>query len=106
MKNKPRILATEKQDLYFKPTFITDYMFYLQSNKGYKFTASEKLYIELLFSGKSAKEIAKLQGISFRTAEHHIHKIKNKMSVKTKLEIISKHLQEFYEALLHNKLHS
>ena len=44
----------------------------------------------LLIEGKSAKEIAKILDLSFRTVEGHLHKIKEKLNCNNKSELIKK----------------
>jgi len=67
--------------------------------KGYRFLIKESVdefsvrELEVLFyllRGKTAKEMAKILGISFRTVEFHVNSIKNKMQCNTKNAVIEK----------------
>ena len=63
----------------------------------YKLTEKDKEIIVRISYGETAKTIAKMTGISPRTVEYHIEKIKVKTGLRTKSEIIA-----FYHSH-HNK---
>jgi DNA-binding CsgD family transcriptional regulator len=54
------------------------------------FSTRETQCIELLLQGKSPKEIGKMLNLSYRTIEHYIANIKDKLEVRTKAELIAK----------------
>jgi DNA-binding CsgD family transcriptional regulator len=56
-----------------------------------QFTTQQSRCLEYLMQGKSAKEIARLLGISSRTVEHYFEKIRSLLNCKT-----NKHLIAFY----------
>ena len=53
-----------------------------------KITKREKEILLQLVRGKTAKEIGKVLGISFRTVYQHLENVKNKLHVKSKSELI------------------
>lgn len=55
---------------------------------GKKFSQRETQCLHLLLRGKSAKETAKLLNISAKSVESHIEKIKCKMNVRTRSQLI------------------
>lgn len=59
-------------------------------NTGLYLTRREKEVVAQLLRGYSAKESAKVLGISYRTVETHIDNIKNKFGVNRKHELIVK----------------
>lgn len=54
----------------------------------YKLTPREKEFIDLIYSGKSNKEIAEILFLSESTVKTHIYNIFRKMSVKSRVELI------------------
>lgn len=59
--------------------------------------------IECLFfliRGKSAKETARLLNISYRTVEHHIDHIKNKLNCRSKSELICTALESGFSKII------
>lgn len=68
-------------------------------------TQRELNYIPMLLEGYTAKEIAKRQGLSYRTVEGAISILKQKLQARNKAELISK-LWSFYQSLLGGKIMS
>jgi DNA-binding CsgD family transcriptional regulator len=62
---------------------------------GVYFDEREAEIMRLLVRGKTAKNIAKYLGLSFRTVEHALEKIKVKMQVSSKSELIEKIIDHF-----------
>lgn len=62
------------------------------------FDERDQQIIYLTVRGKTAKSIARLIGISHRTVEHRIEKIKLKLSVSTRSELIDKVIDYFITA--------
>ena len=54
----------------------------------YKLTPREKEFIELIYSGKSNKEIAEILFLSESTVKTHIYNIFRKMNVKSRVGVI------------------
>lgn len=54
----------------------------------FKLTPREQQCLELIVSGLSAKEIARVMNISYRTVEFHVANMKEKMGCKNKAEMI------------------
>ena len=54
----------------------------------YKLTPREKEFIDLIYSGKSNKEIAEILFLSESTVKTHIYNIFRKMNVKSRVEVI------------------
>lgn len=54
----------------------------------YKLTPREKEFIDLIYSGKSNKEIAEILFLSESTVKTHIYNIFRKMDVKSRVELI------------------
>ncbi|MDF2577641.1 MAG: hypothetical protein K0S74_1125 [Chlamydiales bacterium] len=74
---------------------------YLQSNyHGMEFkryvrntlSTQELQCLKLYFMGKTAKETAEIMNLSFRTVEHYLENVKNKLNCTTKRELIEKAL--------------
>jgi DNA-binding CsgD family transcriptional regulator len=78
---EPNLKATQLHQRYFK----------LQVNK-LKLSKREAECIYNLSQGKTAKEIAKVLNLSFRTVEFYINNIKNKWGCSTRSELIDKAL--------------
>lgn len=55
----------------------------------YSITGREKEVVELIISGLSIKEIGVNLGISFKTANNHIHNIYKKTGVSSKIELLN-----------------
>lgn len=63
--------------------------------EGRRITKREKEVLYYLTRGKTAKEIALMLGLSYRTIEHYIEKIKIKTKVSSKSELIEKAIHLF-----------
>lgn len=84
IKNELKLnVSKNKSNLNDKKTFNPNLI-------GYEITDRESECLDHLVTGKTAKETAKIMDISPRTVEFHINNIKEKMGVKSKLELISK----------------
>ena len=58
-------------------------------------TPREKEVLSLIVLGYTAKRAARTLGISFRTVEAHIEKLKYKLRCSTKGEVVGKLMQAF-----------
>lgn len=63
------------------------------------FTPGELKTIPMLLEGFTAKEIAKIQGVSYRTVEEYVATLKKKLQARNKPDLITK-LWLFYQSLL------
>lgn len=63
------------------------------------FTSAELNIIPMLLEGYTAKEMAKIQGISYRTIEEYVATLKKKLQARNKADLITK-LWLFYQSLL------
>ena len=63
------------------------------------FTPGELKTIPMLLEGYTAKEIAKIQGVSYRTVEEYVSLLKKKLQARNKSDLITK-LWLFYQSLL------
>jgi len=62
---------------------------------GLSFSKRETECMYFTARGKSAKEIAKLLGLSYRTVEFYMSNIKKKLKVNSKNELIDKIIDKF-----------
>jgi len=89
--NETYILEEFKKD-FLKETTIKKLQ--LSGELEGEFLTNKQLgYIINLMEGKTAKEIARILGVSFRTVEGHITKLKVKFNCRTKNDLILKLLQ-------------
>lgn len=70
----------------------------------YGLTESQSKCLFFLLRGKSAKEIAKLLGLSARTVEHYIEAIKIKMDCLTKSQLIEKAINDGFMHIIPESL--
>lgn len=61
-----------------------------------KLTNREEEILNYIIRGKTAKVIAQLTHLSYRTIEQHIGNIKTKLNVRTKSELIEKTIDYFF----------
>lgn len=69
-------------------TFVPDYYFFNYNDKKIKLTKREMDCLRHIKSSLSAKEIARVMDISYRTVESYLENIKNKLQCHKKSEII------------------
>ncbi len=81
-------LKDKKIDLHILERYRLD-----NYDSNWSLTKREVECLFLLIHGKTAKEIAKFLNISFRTVETYIEKIKNKLQVESRSEIIEKAIE-------------
>jgi DNA-binding CsgD family transcriptional regulator len=62
----------------------------LMSSEQRKLTTHEIQCMELIIEGKTAKEIARILGLSYRTVEDRTHSLKEKFNAKNKTELVVK----------------
>lgn len=86
------IIPDRKINEFFENTAIKNFQL-SGSVEGETITSKQLRCIIYLLEGKTAKEIAKKLGLSFRTVEGHINKLKNKFECHTKNELINKLLK-------------
>lgn len=66
----------------------------LELNKAY-FDQRDHAIMRLLVRGNTAKQIARVLGLSYRTIEHRVESIKYKLQVKSRAELIERLVDEF-----------
>lgn len=71
------------------------YVFGFPNNR-VSLTKKEEVCLFFLIRGKTAKEIAKIRGISYRTIEDQIKSIKEKMNCSSRSELIDKAINNGY----------
>jgi len=71
---------------------------YPQSRQLPYFTPGELKTIPMLLEGFTAKEMAKIRGISYRTIEEYVSTLKKKLQARNKADLITK-LWFFYQSL-------
>lgn len=74
------------------------------NNSSSLLTARQSECMFFLLRGKTAKEIARILNLSFRTVEGHIEGIKYKLVCSTKSELISKAIAEEYMNIIPTSL--
>ncbi len=62
---------------------------YDQIYANYGITSREKEIIQLIFSGKSNKEIGEILFISVKTVKYHVYNVYRKLKVKNRIELIN-----------------
>jgi DNA-binding CsgD family transcriptional regulator len=70
----------------------------------YHFTPREQECLFFMIRGKTAKCIAKIIGISYRTVEYYFEKIKIKMQCHTKSEVINKAIENGFVDIIPKSL--
>lgn len=87
----------DKEKLVQKTEFLLDDVMNVNEaiefnldGKAVRISPRELLTIKYIYEGYTAKEVAKLMEISFRTVEKHLANVKQKMQCRTKMEMISK----------------
>ncbi len=66
----------------------------IKLNQAY-FDQRDHAIMRLLVRGKTAKQIARVLGLSYRTIEHRVESIKHKLQVKSRAELIERLVDEF-----------
>lgn len=66
----------------------------LKLNQAY-FDQRDHAIMRLLVRGKTAKQIARVLGLSYRTIEHRVESIKHKLQVKSRADLIERLVDEF-----------